>query len=481
MSDTTFTNNVTLTDADWFNDVNRLHYTIFGDPATARAALDALYVKGADVVCAATIDLTSTTGDFIHITGSTGPVTAITLNSGDRRFVVFDSTPTLTYNATTLILPGAQNIVVAAGDYALFTGDGSGNTRCLYYYRADGSALFTASGSRGKTPINLGFAATVGSSALTITLTQSDGATAPTASSPVLIPFRNATVATGDVTWLSVTATSTVVISSGSTLGTRNSTPFRVWVVAFNDGGTFRLGVINCLTTVAGAGAGSDVTSIYPLNGWGIASSTAEGGAGGADSASTFYTGTAVTNKAFTVLGYVTYESGLATAGTYVSTPTRAQLWETSMPLPGRTVQIQRNDTGTNATGTTTIPNDNTIPQITEGDEYMTQAITPTSAANVLEIVSSGQFTNDAAGLTAFAAALFQDATANALKTGRITPFAANGQWPTGVNALLLAGGTSATTFRLRAGDGSAGTTSFNPALYALTLNSYMQVTEIMG
>lgn len=38
MSDTTFTNGVTLTDADWFNDLNRLHYTIFGDPSTVGAA-----------------------------------------------------------------------------------------------------------------------------------------------------------------------------------------------------------------------------------------------------------------------------------------------------------------------------------------------------------------------------------------------------------------------------------------------------------
>lgn len=38
MSDTVFTNNVTLTDADWFNDVNRLHYTIFADPSSLGAA-----------------------------------------------------------------------------------------------------------------------------------------------------------------------------------------------------------------------------------------------------------------------------------------------------------------------------------------------------------------------------------------------------------------------------------------------------------
>lgn len=38
MADTTFTDAVTLTAADWFNDVNRLHYTIFGDPADDAAA-----------------------------------------------------------------------------------------------------------------------------------------------------------------------------------------------------------------------------------------------------------------------------------------------------------------------------------------------------------------------------------------------------------------------------------------------------------
>lgn len=42
MSDTVFTDTVTLTDDDWFNDLNRLHYTIFGDPATSTAAFNAI-------------------------------------------------------------------------------------------------------------------------------------------------------------------------------------------------------------------------------------------------------------------------------------------------------------------------------------------------------------------------------------------------------------------------------------------------------
>ncbi len=35
MVDTTFIDKTTVIEPDWANDVNRLHYTIFGDPATA--------------------------------------------------------------------------------------------------------------------------------------------------------------------------------------------------------------------------------------------------------------------------------------------------------------------------------------------------------------------------------------------------------------------------------------------------------------
>ena len=45
MSDTVFVNGVTLTDADWMNDVNRLHYTIFGDPANLAAVQSVLLLS----------------------------------------------------------------------------------------------------------------------------------------------------------------------------------------------------------------------------------------------------------------------------------------------------------------------------------------------------------------------------------------------------------------------------------------------------
>lgn len=94
-------------------------------------------VKGADITCAATIDLSVATGNLVHITGSTGPVTAITVASGAEYTVVWDSTPIINHNATTLILPGSANILVAAGDVWKIRGDGVGNSRVVEIQKAN--------------------------------------------------------------------------------------------------------------------------------------------------------------------------------------------------------------------------------------------------------------------------------------------------------------------------------------------------------
>lgn len=328
---------------------------------------------------------------------------------------------------------------------------------------------------------NLSLVASVGSNALTIALKDRAG-NDPSAASPCSIPFRNVTITTGDFSVINVTAATSVVVSSGSTLGTRSGIASRVWVVGFNDAGTFRLGVINCVTSVAGAGAGSDVTAIYPLNAWGIASSTAEGGAGAADSAQTFYTGTAVASKAYVVLGYVTFEGGQATAGTWATSPSRVQLFGAGVPLPGRVIQMQRNETGAVATGTTTVPIDDTIPQNTEGDQYLSQAITPSSAANVLAIAADAHASNNNGNL--ILQSLYQDATANALKTSGVHAPAGGNIVRGKVDALILAGLSTSTTFKLRIG-GVAGTITVNGSAGSRYMggafNSFIQAQEIMG
>ncbi len=204
-----------------------------------------------------------------------------------------------------------------------------------------------------------GLAASAASNILTVALTTKAGAT-PSSSDPVRLEFRNATAATGDVTAVTVIAATTVVVPDTATLGTSNDTPFNAWIVAFNDGGTVRLGIINC----------ANATSIYPLAAWGLASSTTIGT--GADSAQVFYTDAGVTSKAYIVLGYVSYQSGLATAGTYASAPTRAQVYTPDVPLPGRTIQTVLTTYSTFAQSTSS----------TYADTGSTATITPTSAAN---------------------------------------------------------------------------------------------------
>lgn len=114
------------------------------------------------------------------------------------------------------------------------------------------------------------------------------------------------------------------------------------------------------------------------------------------------------------------------------------------------------------ATGTTLIPNDDTIPQITEGIEFMTISYTPKSAANILVIEALALLSSSVAPAV-MSIALFQDATANALNAGAET-FTTSALAPHMVNLRhrMVAGTTSAVTFRIRAGAHTAGTTTFN-------------------
>ena len=100
--------------------------------------------KGADIASAATVDLGASTGPYVSVTGSTGPITSFgTIAAGVTRFVTFASTPTITYNATSLILPGTADITAAAGDSLVAVSLGSGNWRVLFYSKASGLPIST--------------------------------------------------------------------------------------------------------------------------------------------------------------------------------------------------------------------------------------------------------------------------------------------------------------------------------------------------
>lgn len=153
-----------------------------------------------------------------------------------------------------------------------------------------------------------------------------------------------------------------------------------------------------------------------------------------------------------------------------------------ALKLAGDIVQTVRTQTGAVATGTTLIPVDDTIPQITEGNEYMTATITPTSATNLLriDVVLNATGSTTSGNITA---ALFQDSAANALAAVTQVFTGAGFQQNVKLTHYMTAGTTSPTTFRVRAGLAVAGTLTFNGAsgarLFGGVYASSITVTEI--
>lgn len=147
----------------------------------------------------------------------------------------------------------------------------------------------------------------------------------------------------------------------------------------------------------------------------------------------------------------------------------------------GQVLQVVNYQTGAFATGTTAIPQDNTIPQITEGNEYMTLAITPKSATSKLVIAIIVQGSVNVADWASMA--LFQDATANALACGWNYLTTATAGMPLTLTHYMTSGTTSSTTFRVRIGTNGGNTFSINGAAAARfggTLASSITITEVV-
>ena len=146
----------------------------------------------------------------------------------------------------------------------------------------------------------------------------------------------------------------------------------------------------------------------------------------------------------------------------------------------GSVLQVVNSQTGAVATGTTIIPTDNTIPQITEGTQFLSLAITPKSATSKLLIVYELNASTSVA--SAIGSALFQDSTVNAIAGGFATQQAGWSQ-RYAVSYFMTSGTTSSTTFTVRAGTETAGTITINGQaggrIYGGVCMSSITITEI--
>jgi hypothetical protein len=132
----------------------------FASAVDARAAVGIVATfSGVEtsVPSAATADIGAAGTVNVLVTGTT-TVTSFGTVANSYRVVRFAGALTLTHNPTSLILPGAVNIVTAANDVAVFRSDAAGNWRCIDYQRATREGVVPARDNQSTPDLQMGSA-----------------------------------------------------------------------------------------------------------------------------------------------------------------------------------------------------------------------------------------------------------------------------------------------------------------------------------
>jgi hypothetical protein len=129
--------------------------------------------KASTLASGATVDLNTATGNYLHISGTATINSFGTCPAGARFIIVFDAAATLTYNATSLIIPGLANKTTAAGDCCMIISEGGGNWRIVGYFAiSGGGGGGSVTAVTGTAPI-----ASSGGTAPDISIPQANGST----------------------------------------------------------------------------------------------------------------------------------------------------------------------------------------------------------------------------------------------------------------------------------------------------------------
>ena len=164
-----------------------------------------------------------------------------------------------------------------------------------------------------------------------------------------------------------------------------------------------------------------------------------------------YYSGTDWVRLGPGTSGYVLKTAGASANPSWLNPTTVVPASVTGATGAGKVLQVLHNKVTTYATTTTDIPFDDTIPQNGEGIEVITLAITPSSASNILIIRAQGHIDSTSVfGIIA----LFQDSTASAISSSVTHISAVNRTTHCNLEHKMLAGTTSATTFKIRMGVG---------------------------
>lgn len=317
--------------------------------------------------------------------------------------------------------------------------------------------------------INGKITATVTANALTVRVKTLSGDD-PSSTNPVYVGFRSIA---GTYAVRQITAALSLTISAGSSLGANSGAPVRLWLVAFDDGGTVRLAARNCCS-------GYGVT---PLSEIGMANAVLEDGAGGADSLGVFYAGATIAAKQFRVVGFVEWTTAIVTAGQYPNDPDIIHLAGPGTKLPGAIVQTFDVYISSQTSGVNDVPIDTSIPQSDEGVSVASyDDFVPTSPANIIATTFRLHAARNTAGPLVGMA--FSSLSADALVTSIASGVADSIETIEGGYGYFAASVTSR-DYSMRAGASGGATLYVNSNsggnYFGGTLLSRLTVTEIMG
>lgn len=346
-------------------------------PALAQFLAQQTYVassSGAANAFSITVPNITSAGDLVGV-----PIRVLmsASNSSASTLTVSNGASNVLSNVT-ILKPSTSGLTILigneirAGQISTLIYDGT-----VFELQSPALSLATTQAQNGyAVPTNLQFAATVGSNQLTISVLAATSGAAPNTANPVLVPFRDVTIANGDPVWLSLTSALSFTINSGNTMGCQSATMCRLWLFLANDAGTVRL----CAYNARNVGAGN--TSVIGINE--AVLQTSQAGSVGGSTTQALYCNAAITSKAVRYAGYVDIQEGVA--GTWQTGPTYVQLFGPGVQKPGEVVQRLW------VTSTTSV--NNSTASFVQANPIVT--ISPTAAANVIVARAGGSFTNNA-------------------------------------------------------------------------------------
>lgn len=309
-------------------------------------------------------------------------------------------------------------------------------------------------------PLNLTIGTSVGSNQLTLSVCANSSTlptcTAPSSTNPLLVAFRDPTIANGDPVMRSLTSSLSFTIGSGSTMGCQNGVMCRLWLFLIDNAGTLALCSYNA----------NNATSIVGLNE--SAPQTSQSGTSGGSNAQNLYCSTsAVSAKSIRYIGYIDIQE--TTAGTWASLPNTTQIFGPGIPRPGSVIKIIGPITNTGAT---------TVGSTTKTVTNTTTSISLDSAANVVVVRAEGSMV---AGSGSAINAQLSRGTAPTL-FGTIAQLGITSEAPAAVAGFDQPNTTSSTSYFVYIWNGSGvGTSSWLGTQNSTVLQSTITIQEIMG